>query len=80
MDRTYVGPSFRQIAARYSGRADAADYLARRIRGGGVGEWGRVVMPRQPQVSEAQARDMARWLLSLAPVDAPALSTPSSAR
>ncbi|WP_440109918.1 c-type cytochrome [Acidovorax sp. BL-A-41-H1] len=70
MDRNYVGPSFRQIAARYSGRADAADYLVRKIREGGVGEWGRVVMPRQPHVSEAQAREMAQWLLSLAPVDA----------
>ena len=70
MDRNYVGPSFRQIAARYSGRTDAADYLVRKIREGGVGEWGRTVMPRQPHVSEAQARDMAQWLLSLAPVDA----------
>lgn len=48
MDRNYVGPSFRQIAERYSSRADAAGYLARKIREGGVGEWGRVVMPRQP--------------------------------
>jgi len=67
MDRNYVGPAFRQIAVRYSGRPDAAEYLARKIREGGVGEWGRVVMPRQPQVSETQALDMAQWLLSLAP-------------
>lgn len=70
MDRNYVGPSFRQIAQRYSARADAVDYLARKIREGGVGEWGRTVMPRQPHVSQAQALDMAQWLLSLAPADA----------
>ena len=29
MDRRYVGPSFRQIAARYQDRPDAAAYLAR---------------------------------------------------
>lgn len=78
MDRNYVGPSFRQIAQRYSARADAADYLARKIREGGVGEWGRTVMPRQPHVSEAQARDMAQWLLSLAAVEAAPLPSPAS--
>lgn len=32
---------------------------------GGVGAWGRTVMPRHPQVTEAQAREMAQWLVSL---------------
>jgi len=72
MDRRYVGPSFRQIADRYREQPDAANYLARKIREGGVGEWGRTVMPRHPQVSEAQSSDMARWLLSLPPAQAAA--------
>ena len=70
MDRHYVGPSFRQIAARYRERADAPDYLARKIRDGSVGEWGRTLMPRHLQVTEAQAREMAQWLLSLPPAQA----------
>ena len=65
MDRRYVGPSFRQIAARYQDRPDAAAYLARKIREGRVGEWGRTVMPRHPQVNEVQAQAMALWVLSL---------------
>ena len=65
MDRRYVGPSFRQIAARYQDRPDAAAYLARKIREGSVGEWGRTVMPRHPQVNEVQAQAMALWVLSL---------------
>ncbi len=65
MDRRYVGPSFRQIAARYQDRPDAAAYLARKIREGSVGEWGRTVMPRHPQVSEVQAQAMALWVLRL---------------
>ena len=65
MDRRYVGPSFRQIADRYREQPDAANYLARKIREGSVGVWGRTVMPRHPQVTEAQSSDMARWLLSL---------------
>ena len=65
MDRRYVGPSFRQLAARYQDRPDAAAYLARKIRAGSVGEWGRTVMPRHPQVNEVQAQAMALWVLSL---------------
>lgn len=65
MERYYVGPSFQQVAARYRDRADAVDYLAGKIRNGSVGEWGRTLMPRHPQVTEAQAREMAQWLVSL---------------
>ena len=72
MDRRYVGPSFRQIADRYREQPDAANYLARKIREGSVGVWGRTVMPRHPQVNEAQSSDIARWLLSLPPAQATA--------
>ena len=72
MDRRYVGPSFRQIVDRYRAQPDAANYLARKIREGSVGVWGRTVMPRHPQVNEAQSSDMARWLLSLPPAQAAA--------
>lgn len=81
MERHYVGPSFQQIAARYRDRADAVDYLAGKIRNGSVGAWGRTVMPRHPQVTEAQAREMAQWLVSL-PVPtaaAPGASAPEAA-
>ena len=65
MDRRYVGPSFRQIADRYRAQPDAANYLARKIREGSVGKWGRTVMPRHPQVTEVQAQAMALWVLGL---------------
>lgn len=63
--RHYVGPSFQQIAGRYRGREDAADYLARKIREGGAGEWGRAITPRHPHIDTAQSLQMAAWLLSL---------------
>ncbi len=71
--RPYVGPAYQQIAGRYRDRADAAEYLARRIREGGAGEWGRAIMPRHPQITEEQALLMAGWLLSL-----PAAASPQS--
>lgn len=67
VDRRYVGPAFNQVAMRYQGRADAVDYLVGKIRNGGAGEWGRALMPRHPQLSEEQARQMAQWVMSLPP-------------
>ena len=67
MDRRYVGPSFRQIAARYQDRPDAAAYLARKIREGSVGVWGNTIMPRHPQVMQEQAEGMADWILAIPP-------------
>ena len=48
---------------------DAAAYLARKIREGSVGEWGRVVMSRHPQINEVQAQAMALWVLGLQPAE-----------
>ncbi|WP_459616949.1 c-type cytochrome [Bordetella sp. 2513F-2] len=62
-----VGPPLRSIAERYAGQAEALDYLAGKIRGGGRGAWGAVPMPAQPQVSEDEARQLAQWVLSLSP-------------
>ncbi len=42
-------------------------YLADSIREGGRGRWGAIPMPAQPQVSAAEARELAQWILSLQP-------------
>jgi len=64
MVRKQVGPGFAQIAERYRGDAEAPERLAAHIRNGSVGNWGRVIMPRQRDVSEAEARLLANWILS----------------
>jgi cytochrome c len=61
MDGKLVGPSFREIAGRYRERADAASYLAGRIRAGGQGVWGNVPMPAQTLPAE-DAQRIAQWL------------------
>ena len=58
-----VGPAYRDVAAKYSGDADAVATLTQSIRNGGVGKWGEMPMPPQKQVSEADAKKMARWIL-----------------
>ena len=62
MNNKIVGPGFNEIAARYKGRADAEAYLAGKIKAGGSGVFGAVPMPPQPQLAEADARAIARWI------------------
>lgn len=57
-----VGPAFVEIAAKHAGRADAETYLAGKIKSGGSGVYGPVPMPPQPQVSDADALAMAKWI------------------
>ncbi|WP_287915242.1 c-type cytochrome [Comamonas sp.] len=66
VERKFVGPGLVEIAQRYKDRADAQAYLAQKIRQGSVGEWGRTIMPRHPQVTEAQSLEMAQWIMALA--------------
>ena len=63
-DKKMVGPSFQDIAAKYKDNKGAADVLATKIIKGGAGVWGPVPMPANTQVSEADAKKLAAWVLS----------------
>ena len=65
VDSTLVGPAFEAIATRHGARADAQDYLAEKIRSGGVGVWGAIPMPPTSQVSDADAHGIAAWIVTL---------------
>lgn len=67
VDARRVGPSFRLVRDRFLGDAAAEAYLAQSIRDGGRGRWGAIPMPAQPQVSDADAKALARWILGLEP-------------
>jgi cytochrome c len=64
-ERKMVGPSYKDIAAKYSGDSKAAATLAKRIRDGGVGVWGQMPMPPHPQLSDAEALTLARYVLAI---------------
>jgi cytochrome c len=63
-NQTVVGPSFRAVANKYRGQADAADKLARKIRLGGSGVWGAMPMPAHPQISDTDAKKLAVYVLN----------------
>ena len=64
VDKKLVGPSYKDVAAKYAGQKDAADKLAGKIQKGGAGVWGPVPMPANPQVNEADAKKLAAWVLT----------------
>lgn len=63
-DKKLVGPSYKDVAKKYAGDAKALDMLATKISKGGSGVWGAIPMPANPQVSEADAKKLAAWVLS----------------
>lgn len=63
VDKKLVGPSYQDVAKKYQGQAGAVEQLAKKIRAGGAGVWGPIPMPPHPQVSDAEARQLADWIL-----------------
>lgn len=61
VDKKLVGPAFNDIAKKHGNKVD---YIAGKIRSGGSGVWGPIPMPAQAQVSEADAKKLAEWILS----------------
>ena len=62
MTQKIVGPGFNEIATKHKGQDRLEAYLAVKIREGGVGVFGQVPMPAQPQLSAAEAATIARWI------------------
>lgn len=65
IDKKVVGPAYKEVAKKYAGDATAADKLAKKIKAGGVGVWGQIPMPANPQVSDADTQALAKYVLSL---------------
>ena len=59
-----VGPSYKDVAAKYAGQKDAEDKLTQKVLKGGSGVWGAIPMPANGQVSEAEARTLVKWILT----------------
>jgi cytochrome c len=64
VDKKLVGPSYKDVAAKYAGQADAVDKLTTKVLKGGSGVWGPVPMPANTQINEADARKLVTWILA----------------
>jgi len=59
-----IGPSYKDIAAKYQGDAAAPAMLAAKIQKGGSGNWGKVPMPPNPRIDDAAAKTLVTWILA----------------
>jgi cytochrome c len=60
-----LGPSFKDVAAKYAGQKGAEDKLVQKVLKGSSGTWGSIPMPANAQVSEAEAHTLVKWILTL---------------
>ena len=64
-DKKLVGPSFKDIAAKYKGQGDAVAKLSDKVRKGGAGVWGPIPMPPNPaeKISDGDLKDVVGSIL-----------------
>ena len=65
LDKRKYGPKLNEVAAKYVNDSNAVEKLAKKIKLGGAGVWGEDMMPPQPQLSEADALILAKYVMSL---------------
>lgn len=67
IDQKLLGPSFKDVAARYRDKPQAAEQLFVKVREGGEGEWGD--LPMQPnseeKISDEDLKRLLDWILEL---------------
>lgn len=65
VDKKVVGPAFKDVAKKYAGQKDAEAKLAQKVMKGGGGVWGTMPMPANPSVTDAEAKQLVKWVLTL---------------
>ncbi len=65
IDRKLIGPSYQEVAEKYEVTDAVIDTLIHKIQKGGTGNWGNVPMTPHPDLSDADAKTMVHYILSL---------------
>jgi cytochrome c len=64
-DKKLVGPSYKDVAAKYRNDKNAEANLVKKVKAGGKGVWGDVPMPPNAHVKDADIKTIVQWILSL---------------
>ena len=64
IDKKILGPGFKEIAVKYRGNAGAEAALVKKVKDGGKGAWGDMVMPPNAHVKDADIAMLVKWILS----------------
>jgi cytochrome c len=64
VDKKVIGPSYKEVAAKYRGDNAAAAKLFDKVKKGGQGVWGQIPMAPNPTVPDADIKALVKWILS----------------
>lgn len=65
VDRKVVGPSYKDVAAKYRKNKAAEANLVKKVKAGGSGVWGTTPMPPNAHVKEDNIKSIVHWILEL---------------
>jgi cytochrome c len=67
MEKKVLGPSYKDVAAKYKSNAKAPELLAKKVRDGGMGVWGPIPMPPHPKekIGDDDLKQMIAWIMTL---------------
>jgi len=64
IDSKLIGPSYKEVAAKYAGQKDAVANLSEKVIKGGTGVWGNVPMTPN-NVTPDEAKKLVTWIMTL---------------
>lgn len=64
-EKKLIGPSYKDVAAKYRGNKAAEAELVKRVKAGSKGVWGDIPMPPNAHVKDEDIKAIVQWVLSL---------------
>ena len=64
VDKKVIGPSYKEVAAKYRADKGADAKMFDKVKKGGQGVWGQIPMPPNATVPDADLKALVKWILS----------------
>jgi cytochrome c len=64
VDKKIIGPSFKDVAAKYGKQKGSETMLFTKVKEGGKGNWGDTPMPPNKHVKDDDIKTLVSWILS----------------
>jgi cytochrome c len=65
IDKKVIGPSYKEVAAKYRSDKSAEAALIKKVKAGGKGVWGETPMPPNAHVKDDDIKSIVQWILTL---------------
>ena len=64
VDKKIIGPSYKEVAAKYRADKGAEAGLIKKVKAGGKGVWGETPMPPNAHVKDEDIKTLVAWILA----------------